>query len=1068
MTIPSPACLVKDGGGSFVTTAGGVNITPGNVIVIKLASQAGVDRGWYIECATADDLTDAATITASLVIDPLAQTATFTCPLGEGRAYRFLSRVNTGTDVNGIVVDGYETTFGLYTLTALGFRVGADDEGTEGGRSGWGASVNALIRNPAGVSSGEANTGANIGDGADVYEGKLGLALRFRGIKGINGTVVTQNGDNIEVDASGITVSAGDGVRVTGSGGATTVHGVRGTCSLEQFGAVGDSVTDDTAAWQAAAAAILAGTYGTVVLGANRTYLITTGTLVLGAGRSIVGQGPGSIIKTSGDHIVVHINGERAAALNFRIEGDNGTSSQHGVQVGTNGVGMPVRFRVAGVSVEDCYYGFRFIGPSLSNYEGGLVSDCQAVDCNIAYSFTEQAEYVTCVNCHAWGSLAGLRSPGVGFDIGAGNVVVVGGSSSSNIYGSRLLTGTNDAHGIFVGTEFNHNASPILSQAIVYGHTYVACHMYGGEAWLNGGTSIRFYDSHLNFDAGSGLLCNGASAAILKNCTFSTNIGFSIDSTSEVIGLETCRMLDGSIPANAGALVRVSYTFPGDANQTLSRQQAQAQVLAIAAGVVTASRQITNPRLPVKGNQQLVKNGTAQDITYKWNTGTAVTIPAGLSAIVGCDGTNATLELTETTGGGGGGGSPGGANTQFQYNNAGAFAGAAGLVWNAGLGTPVAPAGMSFESAGNYVTLDGAPTASRFLTLPDATDTLVGRATTDTLTNKTVVASLNTITDTSAVSGDILVHNGTRFVRLAKGSNGTFLGVSGGAVGYYTPSGGGGTPGGSVNEVQINASGSFGGATRVTAGTDYLAVGTNAANAGNLRLPNAGTIQFRNFANSANYQALTVDAAGNMQIGDASIGAMTLRCTSASFGTTPADTGTIRLPNSATLYWRNAANTGNYQGLTISGGFLTLGDSQIAQATVAVFSSGTIAFQHGGTNIQQMSSTAITSYKPRHGTSTAPWSSDGSIVVGAGGVSGATGAAFSILEIGVGTTNVTLPAPANASQSYVKFLRCLGTVGVSGATITIGSGATVVMANNTTAVVAVTTAGVFRIGAAGP
>ena len=39
------------------------------------------------------------------------------------------------------------------------------------------------------------------------------------------------------------------------------------------------------------------------------------------------------------------------------------------------------------------------------------------------------------------------------------------------------------------------------------------------------------------------------------------------------------------------------------------------------------------------------------------------------------------------------------------------------------------------------------PTADRTITIPDATDTLVGRATTDTLTNKTINADNNTITD---------------------------------------------------------------------------------------------------------------------------------------------------------------------------------------------------------------------------------------------------------------------------------------------------------------------------------
>lgn len=142
--MPSPTCQVKDGAGAYVSTTNGVNVTPGNTITIKLTDSSA--NSWVPSCLTADELSDAATITAALTIDPLANTATFVAPVA-GRAYRFQSRVNGGNGPDGKAKSSYTTTFCVYTLNAGGDRCIAPDETVEGNATaGWVAPVNGVIR----------------------------------------------------------------------------------------------------------------------------------------------------------------------------------------------------------------------------------------------------------------------------------------------------------------------------------------------------------------------------------------------------------------------------------------------------------------------------------------------------------------------------------------------------------------------------------------------------------------------------------------------------------------------------------------------------------------------------------------------------------------------------------------------------------------------------------------------------------------------------------------------------------------------------------------------------------
>ena len=101
---------------------------------------------------------------------------------------------------------------------------------------------------------------------------------------------------------------------------------------------------------------------------------------------------------------------------------------------------------------------------------------------------------------------------------------------------------------------------------------------------------------------------------------------------------------------------------------------------------------------------------------------------------------------------------------------------------------------IKFDVAGTTAvtgTIATAFTTAKTLTLPDATDTLVGRATTDTLTNKTLTSpALTTPTiSTATTNGDILYGTGSgALARLGIGSSAQVLTVASGLPAWATAS----------------------------------------------------------------------------------------------------------------------------------------------------------------------------------------------------------------------------------------------------------------------------------------
>jgi post-segregation antitoxin (ccd killing protein) len=427
--------------------------------------------------------------------------------------------------------------------------------------------------------------------------------------------------------------------------GASSVHA--GTCTLEQFGAVGDGTTDDSAAMTAALAALSAGTYNTLRLGA-KTYLVGSG-FDLPSGCAIIGEGnSSSVLKTTSNSYVLRCNGVNdITLLDFTILGNSTGASQHGLYAGVDGDtdSGPSRLYVAGVVAANLGgRGFSYVGNVglATSYEGPRFVGLLARGCGYGYYFAERGEYATMVGCAA--ESCTIR----GVTINAGNVSMLGGNITNCNLNMYLGPGTNDGHGIISGVQINHAARLLEAGDIANGFPIIGCNMYAGQIWLENSDAVRFIGGAIDatsfvFKGSTGTLFQDVLLPYTQtNVVFDDYLG-NASSTRWV----NCHKLDGTVPDFVAERVQFSFTFASDANDTLTANESQAETIIIADGVISATRSLTINLAPAgaKSRRWRVRNENAQAVTVKFTSGTGVTLAgSGAGAVlawIGSDGTNA-------------------------------------------------------------------------------------------------------------------------------------------------------------------------------------------------------------------------------------------------------------------------------------------------------------------------------------------------------------------------------------------------------------------------------------------
>jgi hypothetical protein len=202
-----------------------------------------------------------------------------------------------------------------------------------------------------------------------------------------------------------------------------------------------------------------------------------------------------------------------------------------------------------------------------------------------------------------------------------------------------------------------------------------------------------------------------------------------------------------------------------------------------------------------------------------------VSISGGTNGyVLQTDGTG-NLSWTAQTGNGGGNGTPGGSNTQIQFNNAGSFGGASGFTYDLISQVLTAP-------NANIVTTLTATNANVTNTLHAGTANVVTLNATSTVNAVNLGGRLTTATQPNVTSlGNLTSLNVQGPANLGAIAN---LFISGGSTGYVLSTDGtgnlswiqaSGTPGGTNQQIQFNNNGSFAGIPTVTWDGSLLTLG---------------------------------------------------------------------------------------------------------------------------------------------------------------------------------------------------------------------------------------------------
>ena len=271
-----------------------------------------------------------------------------------------------------------------------------------------------------------------------------------------------------------------------------------------EYGAVGNGTTDDGAAFAAAQAAAISAGSNLVVVPAGLYRINTTVEIEDGVTWLFLGA---ELTTTSNISILSAAQKSDFAILGRLLVRGSLTTPASAAQNGLHIEGCK-RYVIENVTGRD-FKGWAFLFDGVTNPiaddsrlgtalrgDRGQISNISAFECTggVKVDDGSGSEYLTFSQPNISGCVTGWEQ-------GAGNVTVLGGTIVDNVDGVHLTAGANHAHGSFIGTKINHQTQyNVHAEDVTNGFHFDGCDFYGNAA---------DYTAAIFLDGSKGIVFNG-------------------------------------------------------------------------------------------------------------------------------------------------------------------------------------------------------------------------------------------------------------------------------------------------------------------------------------------------------------------------------------------------------------------------------------------------------------------------------------------------------------------------------------------------------------------------------